>query len=107
MHDDLIQYCTESTDYIIICAYAVVWHLQTEFPHANRFIFQVGLYSTVSEIVFYCNVPSFDMLYDKAYLFSCTKIIYESDVSLRSYHRDMVLSLEGSYNMLIVIDLYR
>ena len=29
----------------------------------------------------------------------CKKIINESDVCLRSYHRDMVLSLEGSYNI--------
>ena len=27
------------------------------------------------------------------------KIINESDVCLRSYHEDMVLSLEGSYNV--------
>ena len=45
----------------------------------------------------YCNVPSFDLLYDKAYLFACKKIINESNVYLRSYHKDMVLSLEGSY----------
>ena len=49
--------------------------------------------------MFYCNVPSFDLLYDKAYLIACKKIINESDVCLRSYHEDMVLSLEGSYNV--------
>ena len=31
-------------------------------------LFLVRLYSPVSEIMFYCNVPSFDLLYDKAYL---------------------------------------
>ena len=60
--------------------------------NACRFIFQEGLYSPVSEIKFYCNVPSFDLLYDKAYLFACKTIINESDVCLRSYHRDIVQS---------------
>ena len=65
--------------------------LSVIYRNAYRFIFQVGLYSLVSEIMFYCNVSSFDLLYDKAYLFACKKIICESDVCLRSYHRDMVL----------------
>ena len=49
--------------------------------------------------MFYCDVPSFNLLYDKSYLFACKNIINESDVCLRSYHKDMVLSLEGSYNV--------
>ena len=61
------------------------------YRHAYGFIFQVGLYSPVSEIMFYCDVPSFDLFYDKAYLFVCKKIINESDVCLRSYHKNMVL----------------
>ena len=73
--------------------------LSVIYKNANRFIFQVGLYSSISEIMFYCNVPSFDLLYDKAYLCARKKIISESDVSLRRYLRDMVLSLEGSCNV--------
>ena len=70
--------------------------LSVIYRHAYRFIFQVGLYSPVSEIMFYCDVLSFALLYDKAYLFAYKKIINESDVCLRSCHRDMVLSLEGT-----------
>ena len=73
--------------------------LSVIYRNAYRFIFQVGLYSPVSEIMFYCNVPSFDFLYDKTYLFACKKIVNDSDVCLRSYHRDMVASLEGIYNV--------
>ena len=35
--------------------------LSVIYRNAYRFIFQVGLYSPVSEIMFYCDVPSFDM----------------------------------------------
>ena len=70
--------------------------LSAIYRNAYKFIFQVGLYAPVSEIMFCCSVPSFDLLYDKAYLFAWKKIVNESDVCLRSYHRDMVLSLEGS-----------
>ena len=61
--------------------------LSVIYRNAYRFIFQVGLYSSVSEIMFYCDVPSFDFLYDKAYLFACKKIVNESDVCFRSYQR--------------------
>ena len=67
--------------------------------NAYRFIFQVGLYSTVSEVMFYCDVLSFDLLYDKAYLFARKKIINKSDFCLRSNHKDLVLSLKGSYDI--------
>ena len=73
--------------------------LSVIYRNAYRFIFQIGLSSPVSEIMFHCNVTSFDLLYDEAYLFACKKVINESDVCLRSNHRDMVLSLEGSYNV--------
>ena len=54
--------------------------LSVIYRHAYRFIFQKGLYSPISEIMFYCNVLLFVFFNDKAYLFACKKIINESDV---------------------------
>jgi hypothetical protein len=64
--------------------------LHVVYRNAFRSLFQLGRYSPISEVMFYCGIVSFNLLYDKAVIFLYRRIMQGIDKFIFNKNLDVL-----------------